>query len=67
MTEKRNGCRCNECKGIHSEFIMHFDRWPNMSHEDALKLKEGREGNLRSWELAVEMTNGDALFTRKAQ
>ena len=56
MTEESKSCQCNECGEIHSEFIMHFGRWPNMSHEDALNLKEQRDENLRSWEVAMKMT-----------
>ena len=54
MAEKDSGCHCNECEEIHSEFIMHFGRWPNMSHEDALELKHQREKNMRSWEVAMK-------------
>lgn len=43
-------CRCAECAMIHSEFIGQFGRWPEMSHADALKLKQNRIDNEASWQ-----------------
>ena len=51
--EEQEDCRCNECAGIHAEFISHFSKWPSMTHEEGQELKRKREDNLRSWEEAL--------------
>lgn len=63
---RTNGnCHCDECTLIHAEFIYTFNKMPNMSHEDAQEIKRKREENVKSWELAVELSGGDALYQRK--
>jgi len=47
MTEPQ--CKCGECAAIHQDFISHFGRWPDMSHEDAQALKASRERCEASW------------------
>jgi hypothetical protein len=47
------GCRCAECASVHAEFISHFGRWPEMSHVDAMDLKETRIKNEASWNRMV--------------
>jgi hypothetical protein len=50
MNPPNTGCRCDECREVHAEFIAHFGRWPNMTHADAMDLRATRERNLASWD-----------------
>ena len=48
-----NNCTCPECAEIHAEFIAHFGRFPEMTHDDAIALAERRISNEKSWERAL--------------
>jgi len=52
---KNDGCHCAECAIIHSDFITHFDKWPQMTHEEGQALQRSREENERSWNRMVEL------------
>lgn len=46
-------CECAECADIHAEFIAQFGRFPAMTHDDALALRDRRISNEKSWERAL--------------
>jgi hypothetical protein len=52
MTNETN-CTCSTCADIHAEFIAHFGRFPDMTHADALALRQRRIDNEASWERAL--------------
>ena len=53
LNKTEDNCHCDECRIIHDEFIMQFNRWPNMTHNDGQELKARRESNERSWAIAM--------------
>jgi hypothetical protein len=48
-TKPENGCRCNECREIHSEFIEQFGEWPDRTHKQGQDLKQQRIENEASF------------------